>query len=72
MSDTQQPGTKMQFDELPDAPPRRKIKLSWPGKIAIGVLIFWAVIVAIGPYIAPYSHRVAKSFAKGVPRATQW
>ncbi|MBO68575.1 MAG: hypothetical protein CL398_09715 [Acidiferrobacteraceae bacterium] len=44
----------MHFDELPDAPPRRKIKLSWPGKIGIVVLVFWTVIVAIGPYIAPY------------------
>ena len=54
MSDTQQGNKRMQFHELPDAPPRRKIKLSWLGKICIGVLIFWAVIVAIGPYIAPY------------------
>lgn len=54
MSDTQQANKRMQFHELPDAPPRRKIKLSWLGKICIGVLIFWAVIVAIGPYIAPY------------------
>ena len=55
MSDTQQGNKRMQFHELPDAPPRRKIKLSWLGKICIGVLIFWAVIVAIGPYIAPYN-----------------
>jgi len=54
MSDTQQGSERMQFDELPDAPPKRKIQLSWPGKIGIGVLIFWAVIVVIGPYIAPY------------------
>jgi peptide/nickel transport system permease protein len=54
MPDTQQGSKRVQFNELPDAPPRRKIKLSWPGKISIGVLIFWAVIVAIGPYIAPY------------------
>ena len=55
MSDTQQPDTSMQFDELPDAPPRRKIKLSWPGKLGIAVLVFWTVIVVIGPYIAPYN-----------------
>ena len=54
MAETEQTDTKMHFDELPDAPPRRKIKLSWPGKISIVVLVFWTAIVAIGPYIAPY------------------
>ncbi len=54
MAETEQTDTRMHFDELPDAPPRRKIKLSWPGKIGIVVLVFWTVIVAIGPYIAPY------------------
>ena len=55
MSESQQetsPST--QFEELPDAPPKRKVKLSWPGKIGIAVVIFWAIIVAIGPTIAPY------------------
>ncbi len=55
MSDTSQntnPAT--QFDELPDAPPKRKVKLSLPGKIGIGVVIFWAIIVIIGPTISPY------------------
>jgi peptide/nickel transport system permease protein len=42
------------FEELPDAPPRRKLKLSWLGKLGIGVVAFWMVIVIIGPYIAPY------------------
>jgi len=42
------------FDELPDAPPKRKIKLSWPGKIGIAIVLFWSVIVVIGPTIAPY------------------
>ena len=46
--------TSRQFDELPDAPPKRKIRLSWSGKLGIAVLVFWAVIVAIGPYISPY------------------
>ena len=46
--------TSRQFDELPDAPPKRKIRLSWSGKLGIAVLVFWAGIVAIGPYIAPY------------------
>ncbi len=43
-----------QFDELPDAPPKRRIKLSWAGKAGLVVLIFWAIIVAIGPLISPY------------------
>ena len=42
------------FDELPDAPPKRKLKLSWVGKLASLVVIFWLVIVAIGPSIAPH------------------
>ena len=43
-----------QFEELPDAPPRRKLKLSWSGKLGVGVVIFWLVIVFIGPTISPY------------------
>ncbi|MFP6690180.1 MAG: ABC transporter permease, partial [Alphaproteobacteria bacterium] len=43
-----------QFEELPDAPPRRRLKLSWSGKLGICVIGFWAIIVIIGPYIAPY------------------
>jgi len=42
------------FDELPDAPPKRRIKLSWVGKISVAVVVFWLVIVAIGPSIAPF------------------
>lgn len=42
------------FDELPDAPPRRRLKLSWVGIIAVLVVLFWLVIVAIGPSIAPF------------------
>ena len=55
MSDiTQSNSQTAQFDELPDAPPKRKIKLSWAGKTGVVVLIFWAIIVAIGPMISPY------------------
>ncbi len=42
------------FDELPDAPPKRKLKLSWVGKIATAIVIFWMVIAIIGPFIAPF------------------
>ena len=55
MSDiTQSNSQTTQFDELPDAPPKRKIKLSWAGKTGVVVLIFWAIIVVIGPMISPY------------------
>ncbi len=42
------------FAELPDAPPKRRLKLSWVGKLGVAVVAFWLVIVAIGPYVAPY------------------
>ena len=55
MSETQQSmHPSRQFDELPDAPPKRKIRLSWAGKMGIAILVFWAIIVVIGPWIAPY------------------
>ena len=55
MSDiTQNNSQTTQFDELPDAPPKRKIKLSWAGKVGVVVLIFWVIIVVIGPMISPY------------------
>ena len=42
------------FEELPDAPPRRRLKLTWSGKTGICVVVFWAAIVVIGPWISPY------------------
>ena len=55
MSETQQSmNPSRHFDELPDAPPKRKIRLSWAGKLGIAVLVFWAIIVVIGPSISPY------------------
>ncbi|GIT53415.1 MAG: hypothetical protein Ct9H300mP16_05750 [Pseudomonadota bacterium] len=52
---SQETGTATQFEELPDAPPKRKIKLSWArGKVGVSVLVFWAIIVVMGPMIAPY------------------
>lgn len=44
----------MSFDELPDAPPRRRIRYSWAGKLGMAVVIFWAIIVVMGPWLAPY------------------
>lgn len=47
-------GATAQFEELPDAPPRRRIKFSWSGKLGICVVAFWVVMVFAGEYIAPY------------------
>ena len=43
-----------QSEELPDAPPRRRLKLSWTGKLGVCVIAFWMAIVVIGPSISPY------------------
>ncbi len=50
-ADTQ--GTSV-YDELPDAPPKKKIRLTWVGKLGVAVVSFWMVIVVIGPWIAPF------------------
>lgn len=42
------------FAELPDAPPKRRIRLSWVGKLSVAVVAFWLVICVIGPSIAPF------------------
>ena len=49
-----QTSEEMSFDELPDAPPRRRIRYSWAGKLGMAVVIFWAIIVVMGPWLAPY------------------
>jgi len=43
-----------QFDELHDAPPPKKIRLSWTGKIAACIVAFWVFIALFGPMIAPF------------------
>ena len=42
------------FAELPDAPPKRKFRLSWVGWISVAVVGFWLLICIIGPSIAPF------------------
>ncbi len=42
------------YDELSDAPPKKKIKLSWVGKIGVGIVAFWVLMMLVGPYIAPF------------------
>ena len=51
---TESTTTTSQFDELPDAPPKRRLKLSWSGKLGLSIVIFWIVIAFIGPFIAPF------------------
>jgi peptide/nickel transport system permease protein len=45
---------KSKYDELPDAPPKKELKLTWVGKLGVTVVVFWLVIAFIGPYIAPF------------------
>jgi len=42
------------YDELPDAPPKKRLKLTWTGKLGVTVVAFWVIMVFIGPYVAPY------------------
>ena len=43
-----------QFEELPDAPPKRRMEWTWSGKLGLFLLAFWGVICFIGPLISPY------------------
>jgi len=45
---------KSQFDELPDAPPKHGLKMSWTGKLGVTGVIFWLFMVVFGPAISPY------------------
>lgn len=42
------------YDELPDAPPKKRLKLSWTGKLGVVVVAFWLIMVVIGPWVAPF------------------
>lgn len=42
------------YDELPDAPPKKKLELTWVGKLGVTVVVFWLIMVFVGPYIAPF------------------
>jgi len=52
--DTNKPAEKTKYDELKDAPPKQRIKLSWVGKLGVAIVVFWVVMAVIGPYIAPF------------------
>lgn len=46
--------TPTKYDELPDAPPKSALKLSWVGKISVLVVAFWVAVALVGPFVAPY------------------
>ena len=45
---------KSVYDELPDAPPKKKLKLSWTGKIGVVLVAFWVIMAVVGPWVAPF------------------
>jgi len=42
------------FDELPDAAPSAKFKLSFTGWIGVIVVVFWILVAVFGRFLAPY------------------
>ncbi len=54
--------TKTTFQELPDAPPRRKIRFTVTGKIGIFFVVFWVLMVFIGPYLSPWVAKKGDKF----------
>ncbi len=42
------------YDELPDAPPKSRLRLSMVGKVSVAIVAFWVVLALIGPWVAPY------------------
>lgn len=42
------------YDELPDAPPKQRLKLTWVGKLGVAVVAFWVIMAFVGPYVAPF------------------
>ncbi len=50
----EQPLDDPAFEELPDAPPRQRLKLSWAGKISVCIVALWVFIALAGSFIAPY------------------
>lgn len=42
------------YDELPDAPPKSRLRLSMVGKVSVAIVAFWVLMALIGPWLAPY------------------
>ncbi len=58
-ADSETPGqadssASMNFEELPDAPPRRQFRLSIVGKVSACIVIAWVILACIGMFVAPY------------------
>ena len=45
---------RVSFDELQDAPPSGKFRLSITGKLGVIVVAFWLFIAIFGQFLAPY------------------
>ena len=52
----EEPG-KTIYDELPDAPPKKRIRLSWVGKVSVCIVAFWVFMALFGTWLTPYSER---------------
>lgn len=44
------------YDELPDAPPRKRLHLSWVGKISVAVVVAWVLVALFAPWLSPYTY----------------
>ena len=45
---------EVSFDELQDAPPSGKFRLSITGKLGVVIVVFWLFIAIFGQFLAPY------------------
>ncbi|MEM6662513.1 MAG: hypothetical protein AAF666_10085, partial [Pseudomonadota bacterium] len=64
MTDSTAPGLvesqepeKTIYDELPDAPPKKRIRLSIVGKVSVCVVAFWVFLAIFGTWLTPYTER---------------
>ncbi len=61
------------YDELPDAPPKKRLKLSWTGKLGVVIVAFWIIMAIIGPMIAPFHEADTKYNCPAVrPVSSHW
>ncbi len=42
------------YDELPDAPPKQRLKLTWLGWLGVVIVVFWVIMAFAGPFVAPF------------------
>jgi len=53
-TETESDQEKSIYDELPDAPPKKRLKLSWTGKLGVLIVAFWLIMAVIGQMVAPF------------------